>query len=213
MKHAVIFDMDGVLVNNARFHEQAFAEYFSTCGVTLKPEMHGRGNSEIMEELFPGQSAEQHARLASGKEAYYRKIYEPHLKPAEGLIRLLDELKRRRIALAVGSSAPEENIDFVIDRLQLRKYFDVVVIAAMVERAKPAPDIYLKAAELLNVAPQHCLVFEDAIAGIEAARTAGMNVVGIASSLPKEKLTDTDMVINNFTEITVDEILKITDQL
>ncbi|MDR2466238.1 MAG: HAD family phosphatase [Prevotellaceae bacterium] len=213
MNTAVIFDMDGVLVNNARFHEQAFAEYFSAYGVTLKPEMHGRGNSELMEELFPGQSAEQHAKLADGKEAYYRKIYEPHLKPAEGLIRLLDELKRRRIPLAVGSSAPEENINFVLDGLQLRKYFDAVVIAAMVERAKPAPDIYLKAAELLNVAPQYCLVFEDAIAGIQSARTAGMKVAGIASSLPKDKLTDTDRTISDFTEITVDEILKITDQL
>ena len=213
MKHAVIFDMDGVLVNNARFHEQAFAEYFGSYGVTLKPEMHGRGNSEIMEELFPGQSPEQHARLADGKEAYYRKIYEPHLKPAKGLLRLLDELKRLRIDIAVGSSAPEENIDFVLDKLRLREYFDVVVIAAMVRRAKPAPDIYLKAAELLNVPPEHCLVFEDALAGIESAKTAGMKVVGIASSLPKEKLTDTDKVINDFTEITVDEILKITDCL
>ncbi|MDR1182550.1 MAG: HAD family phosphatase [Bacteroidales bacterium] len=204
---AVIFDMDGVLIDNAHYHERAFAEYFSRYGTTLAPEMFGRGNEELMAELFPNESKERHRELADGKEAYYRQIYEPHIKPLGGLIELLKDLKANRVLTAVGSSAPIENIDFVLDKLQIRSYFDAVVIAAMVQKAKPAPDIYLKSAELLNVAPENCIVFEDALAGIQAARAAGMKVVGVATSLPKERLTETDMIINDFTEITLD-ILK-----
>ncbi|MDR3245982.1 MAG: HAD family phosphatase [Prevotellaceae bacterium] len=206
---AVIFDMDGVLVDNAHFHERAFAEYFSQYGVKLAPEMFGRGNEELMAELFPDESEERHRELAYGKEAYYRKIFEPHIKPVTGLLELLEDLKTNNIPIAVGSSAPVENIDFVLDKLNIRSFFDVVVVAAMVEKAKPAPDIYLKAAELLNVNTGNCLVFEDAIAGIKAARAAGTKVVGIATSLPKERLTDTDRIINDFTEITVAGIKEI----
>jgi beta-phosphoglucomutase family hydrolase len=209
---AVIFDMDGVLVDNAHFHERAFAEYFSKFGTTLAPEMFGRGNDELMAELFPNESKERRRELAAGKEAYYRQIYEPHIKPVTGLVELLRELKKNDdIHIAVGSSAPVENINFVLDKLQIRSYFDVIVVAAMVQRAKPAPDIYLKAAELLNTKPENCLVFEDALAGIAAAKSAGMKVAGIATSLPKERLTETDRIINDFTEITVDEIKQLTD--
>jgi beta-phosphoglucomutase family hydrolase len=206
---AVIFDMDGVLVDNARFHERAFAEYFSKFGTTLAPEMFGRGNEELMAELFPHENKERHRELADGKEAYYRQIYEPHIKPVAGLIELLKDLKKNSIPVAVGSSAPVENIDFVLDKLQIRNYFDVLVVAAMVQKAKPAPDIYLKSAELLNVKPENCLVFEDALAGIAAAKAAGMKVAGVATSLPKERLTETDRIINDFMEITIDEIRQI----
>lgn len=203
---AVIFDMDGVLVNNAGFHEQAFAEYF---GITLTPEMHGRGNKELMSELFPDESEERRTEMYKGKEEYYRKIYEPHIKPADGLMALLDELKSAGIPMAVGSSAPLENIDFVLDKLKIRDYFDVIVIADMVEKAKPAPDIYLKASELLKISPENCMVFEDAPAGIESARAAGMKVVGITSSLPAEQLPATDGTITDFTQINLDEIEKL----
>jgi beta-phosphoglucomutase family hydrolase len=209
---AVIFDMDGVLIDNAHFHERAFAEYFSRFGTKLAPEMYGRGNEELMAELFPNESKERHRELADGKEAYYRQIYAPHIQPVTGLVDLLEELKKDdNIRIAVGSSAPEENINFVLDTLQIRDYFDTVVIAAMVQRAKPAPDIYLKASELLDVKPDKCLVFEDALAGVEAARTAGMKVVGVATSLPKERLSHTDRIINDFTEITVNDIKQIID--
>lgn len=203
---AVIFDMDGVLVDNAYFHKRAFVEYFSEYGTTLTPEMYGRSNEDLMVELFPNESEERHREFANGKEAYYRQIYEPHIKPVAGLVSFLQELKSNNIPVAVGSSAPVENIDFVLDKLKIRNYFDVVVVAAMVRRAKPAPDIYLKSAELLKMEPKNCLVFEDALAGIEAARSAGMKVVGVATSLPKEKLTETNKIINDFTEITVAEI-------
>ncbi|MDR2439304.1 MAG: HAD family phosphatase [Planctomycetaceae bacterium] len=206
---AVIFDMDGVLVDNSRFHERAFAEYFSQYGIIFTPNMFGRGNDDLMAELFPNENKERHLELADGKEAYYRQIYEPHIKPVDGLTELLNELKKNHIPVAVGSSGPAENIDFVLDKLKIRNYLDVVVSAAMVQKTKPAPDIYLKSAELLNTKPQNCLVFEDAPAGIKAAHSAKMKIIGVATSLPKEKLNETEKVINNFTEITMTEIKKI----
>jgi beta-phosphoglucomutase-like phosphatase (HAD superfamily) len=99
-----------------------------------------------------------------------------------------------------------------LDGLAVRKYFSVIVGSAMVERAKPAPDIYLKAAELLNASPSECVVFEDAIAGIEAARAAGMKVVGVASSMSAEALRNTDFVIKDFTEINLSDILRLTNR-
>ncbi|MDR2757622.1 MAG: HAD family phosphatase [Planctomycetaceae bacterium] len=206
---AVIFDMDGVLVDNYHFHKRAFAEYFSQYGITLTPAMLGRGNEDLMAELFPNENKQRHQELAAGKEAYYRQIYQPHIKPVAGLVELLQDLKRNNILIAVGSSGPEENINFVLDQLKIRNYFDVVVSAAMVQKAKPAPDIYLKSAELLNSEPENCLVFEDALAGIHAALAAKMKVIGITTSLPKEKLVETNKIINDFTEITVAEIKQI----
>ncbi|MDR2762732.1 MAG: HAD family phosphatase [Planctomycetaceae bacterium] len=206
---AVIFDMDGVLVDNTRFHERAFAEYFSRYGITLAPEMLGKGNDDLMAELFPNESKERHQELALGKESYYRKIYKSHIKPVDGLIELLEKLKENNIPVAVGSSGPVENIDFVLDKLRIRNYFDIIVVAAMVKKAKPAPDIYLKSAELLKAEIKDCLVFEDALAGIKAAKSAGMKIVGVTTSLSKEKLIGVEKIINNFTEITVNDIKQI----
>jgi HAD superfamily hydrolase (TIGR01509 family) len=206
---AAIFDMDGVLVDNAVYHERAFAEYFASFGVVLKPEMYGRGNDELMAELFPDADDELRRRYADGKEAYYRQIYAPHIRPVAGLTGLLAELRRNGVPTAVGSSAPMANIDFVLDTLDLRRYFDTVVVAAMVAKAKPAPDIYLRAAELLHTPPARCVVFEDALAGLAAARAAGAKVVGVATSLPKAQLLSADRVISDFTEISLDEIRRI----
>ena len=209
---AVIFDMDGVLVDNAEFHTRAFSEYFESFGIRLTPEMFGRGNRELMSELFPDEKSEEKlSEFAAGKEAYYRKIFAPHMKPLAGLIDLLKSLKENNIPAAVGSSAPDINIDFVLDGLDIRQYFTLTVGSAAVERAKPAPDIYLKISELLKIPPAKCVVFEDAVAGIEAAKAAEMKVVGIATSLPADELAGlkTNKTIRDFTEITVDDLKKL----
>ena len=202
--------MDGVLVDNAEFHRRAFAEYFSSFGIKFETNMFGRGNTELLKELFPDETSDEALEAyANGKEAYYRKIYAPHIRPLNGLTAFLDELQKLEVPVALGSSAPDDNIDFTIDSLEVRRYFSVIVGSRMVQRAKPAPDIYLKAAELLKVAPSECVVFEDAIVGIEAARAAGMKVVGVASSLPPDELQHTDLVIKDFTEINPDMIFEL----
>lgn len=209
-KIAVIFDMDGVLVDNSVYHQRAFKEYFAEFGgkeFTL--DMFGRSNEEIIRLMFPDISDEKVKEYSEGKEAHYREIYKPYMKPLDGLVDFLKALKAAGIKTAVGSSAPTVNVDFVLDGLNIRQYFDEVVDSSGVAKAKPAPDIYLKAAKLLGVEPANCVVFEDATAGIEAARRAGMKVVGVATTLQYNELTYTDGRIYNFTEVDVKYIEKL----
>ncbi|MDR1054936.1 MAG: HAD family phosphatase [Prevotellaceae bacterium] len=207
---AVIFDMDGVLVDNSVYHQRAFKEYFDRIGGReFTPDMFGRSNEDILKLMFPGISGEKIEEYTEGKEAYYRKIFKPHMQPLKGLLDLLKTFKANNIKMAVGSSAPTVNVDFVLDGLDIRHYFDQVVDSSGVAKAKPAPDIYLKAAKLLGVEPVNCVVFEDAIAGIEAARQAGMKVVSVATTLSFDDLACTDDQIHDFSLVDIDFIYKL----
>jgi beta-phosphoglucomutase family hydrolase len=211
MLKGVVFDMDGVLVDNMGVHMEAFAEIARRYGVEIDTAavlaMAGKGNGEIFEALFPAEIVEQVGteRLGAEKEAIYREIYAPKLTPTPGLIAFLDGLKAVGIKIAVGTSAPRANMDFVFDGLGIRKYFDAVVNADMVSRCKPDPEIYLVALGELGIDAGECLVFEDAIAGIQAANAAGTGVVAVASTIPKSKLQiepGVVLTIKDFTDIT-----------
>ncbi len=210
MLKGVIFDMDGVLVDNMGIHMEAFAEIARRYGAATDTYtvlgMAGRGNDEIFRTIFPREIIERVGTDALGreKEALYREMYAPRLAAADGLVRLLDELKSRSVKIAVGSSAPTANLDFVFDGLDIRKYFDAVVNADMVTRCKPDPEIYLRALQELGLPADECLVFEDAIAGIEAAHAAGMKVVALSTSIPASTLDGTTgvaLTIGDFTEV------------
>jgi len=217
MIKGALFDMDGVLVDNMRVHAQAFAVFYERHGITeaerkdVLTEFSGLGNDEIMQRLFP---PEQLARLGGWqalgdeKEAIYRELYAPTIRPAAGLLDFLEALRSAGIRCAVGSSAGADNIAFVFDRCGFAPYFDAVIGSGNVTRCKPDPEIYLKAAAALGVAPQACVVFEDARAGIEAGRRAGMKVVAVATTLPREELerTTAACVIDDFTQIGVERL-------
>ncbi len=202
--------MDGVLVDNLKVHSAAFNEIARRYGVEVTQEemdaMSGTGNREIFYALFPRDVVESVGwqRLADEKEALYRELYASMLTPADGLVALLNELKDNDVRLAVGTSAPRENMDFVLDGLRIRRYFDAVVNSSMVSRTKPDPEIYLLALHELGLPAGECLVFEDAILGIEAARGAGVKSVAVATTVPKPILQQTPgvaLTIRNFTEV------------
>lgn len=201
MFKGAIFDMDGVLVDNIKVHMEAFTEYARRHGVeadtSIVMSMSGRSNAEIFEKLFPREVVERVGtkRLGDEKEEIYREIYAPALAPARGLVDFLTEIKGHGVRLAVGTSAPRANLDFVLDGLGLRSDFDVVVDADMVTRCKPDPEIYLRAMHGLGLRAEECLVFEDAIAGIEAAHAAGIRVVALSTSIAAERLEQTQGVI------------------
>lgn len=201
MFKGAIFDMDGVLVDSIKVHMEAFAEYARRRGVTVDTSivmaMSGYGNDEIFEALFPREIVESVGakRLGDEKEAIYREIYAPTLAPMRGLVDFLDALMRHGVKLAVGTSAPKANLDFVLDGLGLRPYFDALVYSDMVTRSKPDPEIYLRATHDLGLAAEECLVFEDAIAGVEAARAAGVKVVALSTSIAAERLLQTPGVV------------------
>ncbi len=215
MLKGVIFDMDGVLVDNMAVHMEAFTEIARRYGVGLDIKatlgMAGKGNGEIFEALFPAGIVHKAGVQALGdeKEAVYREIYAPKLAPVPGLIGFLDRLKAAGIRIAVGTSAPKANMDFVFDGLGIRRYFDVIVNGDMVARCKPDPEIYQVAAAELRLQPGECLVFEDALAGIEAARSAGIKVVALSTTLDEPVLDATPgvaMIIRDFTNLGTDKL-------
>ncbi len=209
---SAIFDMDGVIVDNRDFHFRAWEEFAHTHGLPFdaghfKDNLFGRVNRDILRGLFgvelPGEKA---AAYAVEKEALYRSLYKGHVKPARGLERFLQALKERGIATAVATSAPRINLDFVLDEADLRRWFDALIDIAFVAKGKPAPDLYLRAAEALGKEPARCAAFEDSYPGIESALAAGMRVVGVATTHAPAELVRADLVIHDFEDLAVERI-------
>ncbi|KRQ86402.1 Beta-phosphoglucomutase [Caloramator mitchellensis] len=203
MIKAVIFDMDGVLIDNYEYHCIAWKEFARRRNINLSDEEiiknFGRTNKEIFAQIFKRELNEDEViTLGEEKERVYREVYKEYVKPVDGLVDYLKFLKQKEIKTAVASSAPIENIDFILDELDIRNYIDAIAHAGMIKNGKPDPEIFLKAAEILGVEPRDCIVFEDSLAGIEAGVRAGMKVFGVATTYPKEKLTMAHETIDNF---------------
>lgn len=200
---AAIFDMDGVLVTNMHFHELAFYEFGRRHGREITREFFlehitGSTNERIMPKIF-GQISDSDIRLFSEeKEALYREMYLPELRATKGLFPFLDHLVSNGVKMAVASNAPMENITFVADALGLERYISVTLNGTMVANPKPAPDMFLRAADLLGATPANSVVFEDAPGGIRAANAANMKAIGLLTSHTKEELGNTDLVISDF---------------
>ena len=168
----------------------------------------GMGNDDIMRSIMPEHVIRDRglAALADEKEAIYREIYAPTIRPVEGLTELLGRLHTAGIRCAVGSSGCRTNIDFVLEKCGIEGCFDAIVSGDRVTHCKPDPEIYLTAAAALGLQPAECVVFEDAKAGIEAARRAGAGrIVALTTTLPREVLaaeTAADQIIDTFADIT-----------
>lgn len=187
----MIFDMDGVLIDSMPLHTLAWERYLQGLGITvpdLERRMHGKRNSELVRDMIGVDLPEDVVfRHGAEKERMFREmLLEKELLHAQipGLIEFLE--RHRGTPMAVGSNAEPENIDFVLDRLGLRRFFPVTVNGMQVERPKPFPDIYLEAARQLGVTPANCIVFEDSPTGARAGVAAGMRVVGVETTTPTE---------------------------
>jgi beta-phosphoglucomutase family hydrolase len=217
-KIAVIFDMDGVLVDNLLYHFDAWKQFSAAHAYQLTDEeltnyVNGRVSKEILEYLFKRElNPEEVHRYTEEKEELYRSLYRPHLKPTEGLISFLENLKQHQVPIAVGTSAPATNIDFTLINAGIKDYFQTIVDARDVKKGKPAPEIYLKAARLLGMEPANCVVIEDALLGIEAAKRAGMKVIGIATTHKAEEITHTDLVIQDFHELSYERVVTLLEK-
>jgi len=204
---AVIFDMDGVIINNNDWHLKSWITFAERLGISLKPEefhdrVFGKTNEQILAIEFPDASEQQLVAWSLEKEALYREIYEPDFKLADGLFSFLESLKSGNIPVAVASNAPLVNVDFALDLGGIRHFFDVIMYAGLVTNPKPAPDIYLKSAELLGYKPDQCFVIEDSPTGLEAAVAAGCNPIAITSTFPAGKLlTYTPFIVDHFDEL------------
>lgn len=186
--HAVIFDIDGTLVDNMALHAEAFSVFAERHGLPpLTPEdrarLDGRRNSEIFPILFKRDvPRDEWQAYEAEKEGLYREISRGRLVPMTGLLRLLARLTADAIPMALATSAPEPNVLHTLTEIGLAGMFAVVVRGDQVARGKPAPDVFVEAGRRLDVVPGRCLVFEDAPMGIVAAHAAGMPVVALTTS-------------------------------
>ena len=193
MIEGAIFDMDGVLVDNARFHIRAWQQLGREYGRDLSPaavrSYFGQRNLEMVPGLMGNHlTAEECDRLAARKEAIYRDLIRAELEPVPGLMGFLDTLKSEGIPAALATSAPVENVEMTLEVLGLKSYWAAVVIGAEVARSKPAPDIFMLAAKRIGRAPENCVVFEDSTSGIRAALAAGCQCVALSTTHTAEEL-------------------------
>lgn len=203
----IIFDMDGVVVDNHEFHFKAWMAFAQKYQFELNAEIYrdkfnGKTNVDLFRMIFGEQISDQEiSSYAQEKEGLYKELYASSMRPAKGLVDFLEYLQKQKIKIALGTSAPPMNVDFTLDGLSLRKYFPVIVDGSMVERGKPDPQVYQLCCHRLGLEPAECVVFEDALLGIEAAQRAGCDVMAVATSHePYELKAKTENIIFDFTE-------------
>ncbi len=213
---ALIFDMDGVMVDSNPFHLEKWEALLNLHHIAFSHDdlprlILGQRNDTALRYFFGESLTKQDCRrLEEELEETFRKAFKAHAKPLPGLTELVLACQSAGVPMAVASSAMRKNVDFVVDALGFREYFQTLVSGDEVACPKPDPEIYLKAAEHLGFKPEDCVAFEDSFVGIESAKGAGLKCVAIASSFPIEELrsqTGADLAVPGFHEVNL-EVLR-----
>jgi HAD superfamily hydrolase (TIGR01509 family) len=207
----IIFDIDGTMVNNTPYHRNAWFELCRRYSIPLDhtsyhQKIHARSNDQIVPALFgPGVDEAFIYKIELEKETIYRETYKPVMQETPGLVSFLEQLHQESIPCAAASNSPKPNVDFILDELNIRRYFKTVTFRDLVSVGKPHPELFLKAAEGLGITPQKCLVFEDSASGFKAARAAQMPYIAITYCSDPHELTeayDAAAVCDDFTGLT-----------
>jgi beta-phosphoglucomutase len=203
---AFIFDMDGVIIDSNPFHKVALKQFCQKYGhdlseEQLKEKIYGRTNKDWITNVFGKLDERKLRAYADEKEALFRKLYEQDVHALKGLITFLEAMDRLGIPRAIATSAPRTNVDFTLVHTGIEKYFSVILDDSFVSKGKPDPQIYIKTAEALKLSPENCVVFEDSLSGVQAGKRAGCKVVGVTTTHSAKELSETDLVINDFSEI------------
>ena len=214
---AVIFDMDGVIVDSNPHHKIALEKFCRQHGhelsdQQLREKVYGRTNKDWLTNLFGKLEAEQLQSYADEKEALFRELYKDSIVPLKGLRSFLDLLDHHQIPRAIATSAPRANVDFTLSKTGLEKYFPIILDDTFVSRGKPDPEIYIKAAMALGLPNRECIVLEDSISGVQAGRSAGSKVVGVSTTHTADELSDTDLVIDNFEGLNITFLIALIKQ-
>lgn len=188
---AVVFDLDGTLVDNMHFHNDAWLEFGVRHGLppldmSQRARFDGKRNREILPDVFGRElTDEEQVRFAEEKEQVYRELSKARLAPMPGLVRFLDVLDARGVAVAIATSAPVDNVAHALAEIGLAERLTRIMRSDQVGRGKPFPDVFLAAAKLLGLEPARCLAFEDAPLGIVAAKAAGMSCVALTTTFSR----------------------------
>ena len=212
--YCVIFDMDGVLADTSPIHFESWVKLAKEIGFKFTREFFertcGQQSPTIIRKLV-GTDIEQDLveKWASIKEKYYREMIQQKLEPLPGVVELINRLKSKGFKLALGSSAPPENVELLLTGLKIKRIFDIVVTAADVDKSKPEPDVFLMASKKLKVKPQNCIVIEDAPVGIEAAKRAEMKTIALTTTYDWKELQDAQVILKDLAKVKISDILKL----
>jgi len=212
----VIWDMDGVLVDTGDFHYRSWVETLKEYGIEFSHEdfrtTFGMNNEGIL-RMFLGErfTEDLYSEISDKKEQNFRRAIRGKVQLLPGVLSLLKALKSANIPQAVGSSAPSENIDAINRELNLGSYFQILVSAASMP-SKPDPAVFLSAANKLQAPAEHCLVIEDAIAGVEAAHRAGMKCLAVTTTNTDVNLQSADRIVNRLDEISIGDLISLFDR-
>ncbi len=213
---AVIWDLDGVIIDSAEEHRRAWQRLAREEGIRMTDEdfwaTFGKRNDDIFAIIWGDLPPEKVKELAHRKEAYFREYIRETAAPLPGAMELMRGLHEAGYAQALASSTPIENIDLIGEVLGLKRYLTVLVSGETVARGKPAPDIFLKAASELGFAPGRCLVIEDAVAGVQAAHAAGMRCIAVAGNRDLPGLREAELMVRSLTEVDVERIRELSGQ-
>ena len=213
-KYAVIFDMDGVLADTGPFHYESWVKMANEIGKTFKKSFFeatfGQQSVPITRELV-GINVDQNLveKWAQLKEQYYREMVKDKIEPLPGVIDLIKNLKSMNFKLAVGSSGPPDNVKLLLSSLKIELFFDTIITAEEIQNGKPSPDVFLLAAQNINVKPQNCLVIEDAPVGVEAANRANMKCIALTTTHDIDELRSADMIVKDLSFVNVNSIINL----
>ncbi|MBT9394123.1 beta-phosphoglucomutase family hydrolase [Hymenobacter sp. NST-14] len=216
--YALIFDMDGVLIDNTAAQARAFQLLFRDLGLTtnarrLLRRLNGMPASEILQHVFTNPvPKKQLAEYAAQRELLYRVLYWNQRRELPGLRGFLEAARAAGFRIGLGTGSGDDTISYILDHLDLRRYFDVVIGKDDVQHGKPHPDTYLTTARKLGIPPERCVVLEDALLGEQAAYRAGMRCIGVSTTLRPDEFQAPLTVIPDFTHLTPQRVWELLEQ-
>ncbi|MGC8751554.1 HAD family hydrolase [Hydrotalea sp.] len=205
----VAFDLDGTIINNNDYHIKAWQEFYKKRNLPMLTkeeylkQFNGKTNADVLKYIFgPDIDAASIKSLTDEKEAIYREIYAPDIQPVKGLIPLLNTLAEKNIPMVIATSGIKDNIDFMLQHIPIAHFFKTILYSVHIMHGKPHTEIYEKAAQALGLPPNQCIAFEDAVAGIQSAKSAGLKTIALTTTHAVNELAMADKIITDFSEIT-----------
>ncbi len=216
-KKAVIWDMDGVIVDTAQYHHKGWQIVFRKRGANYTEEDYWRNTGKRSDGIIRsvlGEKIPQNeiTEIIREKDESFRQLMGQNIRLFPGVLKLITSLKAHGFKIAIASSAPMENIQLITQSLKIHNRFDAIVSGWEVTKGKPDPQIFLLTAEKLGVEAENCIVIEDAIAGVTASKRAGIHCIAVTNTTPREDLREADLVIDTLEEITVDDLDRLLHQ-
>ena len=216
--YAVIWDMDGVIVNTRTDHFKSWQYAFRKRGVEFTEaefqSRFGQRNDAIIRSVMGDNVSQAEIDdIANEKETYFQETVKDHIRPCPGAIELIQALQENDIKMAIASSAPEANIRLLLGTLGIMSCFQQFVYGREVTESKPSPQIYLLAAQKLGTEPQNCIVIEDAVTGVAGAKRGGMFCIAVTTTNPRELLQEADIVVDSLADLTVSSLENLVNRV